>query len=539
MKKRKERFDELVRLIEQDSLNGQNYEWLGDYYLEENREKAYLCYENAEYFGSVDVEAVKGKMRDLEREKINKHKVSIVVLSHNARDMMIDCIESIRKNNPEGSYELVVVDNGSTDGIADWLKEQRDIVLQCNAENVGFPKGCNQGICLAEKENDIMLLNNDTIVTENSLFWLRMSLCESEVGAAGSISDIKKKTQITMCGQKARSGADFEKKEYGKEEQLQKAKYNNVLLEHPYQKTMCLVGYALMMKREALERTGYLDERFSPGNFEDSDICLRFMQQGYQLVMCYNSYIFHYGGTSFKQNHYTDIITRNFYRFNDKYGFDVDYYSRQRDDLIEHLPEDRSCKFRLLDIGCGCGNTLFRIEGIYPNAEVVGIEKFQRAVEFGEKMADIVCLDIEKQELPFKKQSFDYILMGNVLEQLVNPEKTLQYIREYLKPTGVVVTAVYNSANIKNIYGLLQGTYVETERYGLWDKKNIRCFTGMRILKLFENCGYRVQDITYLENKLSQDEEKFLEYTLKNDGRADETLLRAYNYIVIAGKDAN
>ena len=110
---------------------------------------------------------------------------------------------------------------------------------------------------------------------------------------------------------------------------------------------MCLVGYALMMKREALERTGYLDERFSPGNFEDSDICLRFMQQGYQLVMCYNSYIFHYGGTSFKQNHYTDIITRNFYRFNDKYGFDVDYYSRQRDDLIEHLPEDRSCKFRL------------------------------------------------------------------------------------------------------------------------------------------------------------------------------------------------
>lgn len=202
MKKRKERFDELVRLIEQDSLNGQNYEWLGDYYLEENREKAYLCYENAEYFGSVDVEAVKGKMRDLEREKINKHKVSIVVLSYNARDMMIDCIESIRKNNPEGSYELVVVDNGSTDGIADWLKEQRDIVLQCNAENVGFPKGCNQGICLAEKENDIMLLNNDTIVTENSLFWLRMALCESEVGAAGSISDIKKKHKLQCADRK-------------------------------------------------------------------------------------------------------------------------------------------------------------------------------------------------------------------------------------------------------------------------------------------------------------------------------------------------
>lgn len=539
MERREEQFDILVRLLRQDGMSGQNYECLGDYYLEENREKAYLCYENALFLGGVDSGTVKEKLGILEQEGINKHKVSIIILSYNAKNMMMDCIESIRRNNPTGSCEIVVVDNASTDGVVDWLKEQNDIRLQCNEENVGFPKGCNQGIMLAEKENDIMLLNNDTIVTENALFWLRMALCEPEIGAAGSIADMKERTQIAMCGQQERSGEKNDKEEYRKEEQLGRAVHNNVLLKHPYEKTMCLVGYALMMKREALERTGYLDERFSPGNFEDADICLRLIQEGYQLALCYNSFIFHYGSVSFgkRDEGYESLITRNFYMYNDKHGFDVDYYTRQRDDLIEHLPKDNDQAFRLLDIGCGCGNTIFRIAGLYPNAEVVGVEKFSKAVEIGAKIAEIYCLDIEKQELPFEKQSFDYIMMGNVLEQIENPQKIILKVKEYLKPSGKIIASVYNWGNVRNIYQLLQGTYHYTERYGIWDEKNIRCFTGESIMQLFQSCCLQIHDITYLENSLLPEEEGFLKQTERFPDRIPEELLRAYNYIVIVGRE--
>ena len=528
MGQRKDRFSELVRKIEQDSLCGQNYEYLGDYYLEENKEKAYLCYENALFFGGVEEGAVKEKIRTLEQENINKHKVSIVLLSYNAKDMMMECVESIRRNNPPCSYEMVVVDNASWDGVVDWLKEQNDIVLWCNEENVGFPRGCNQGIRLAEKDNDIMLLNNDTIVTENALFWLRMALCESQMGASGSISNMTEKVSTTLIGKETRT----------KEEQLQSAKHNNVLLEHPYQKSLCLVGYAMLIKREALEQTGYLDENFSPGNFEDNDISFRLIQNGYQLVMCYNSFIFHYGSSSFKkeQKSYLDLLTRNFYLFHAKYGFDVDYYTRQRDDLLEHLPEDRTAAFRLLDIGCGCGSTLFRIEGLYPSAEVVGVEKCVKAVEIGSKISKIYALDIEKQELPFEKQSFDYIILGNVLEQLEHPLEILRKVRDYLKPDGKVIASIYNHANIKNAYQLLQGIYPETERYGLWDRQNRHCFTGESIVQLFQNSQFQIKDITYLENKLSEEEEQFLKQTQKMANRMPEELLRAYNYIVIAGK---
>ena len=448
MGRREDMFDSLVELITQDSLNGNNYDKLGDYYLEENKEKAYLCYENALFLGVTADEKVIKKMELLEQEGIDKHKVSIVILSYNAREMMIDCIESIRRNNSVKSYELVVIDNASTDGIADWLKEQDDIVLRCNEENVGFPKGCNQGIELAEKDNDIMLLNNDTIVTENALFWLRMALCEPEVGASGSISNMVEKLSSEGTGKEIRS----------KNEQLEFAVYNNVLLEYPYEMCLFLRGYALLFKRNVLKKIGNLDERFSPGNFEDNDICFRILQEGYKLVMCYNSFIFHYGSASFnkKKEWYSDIYKNNYFQFNKKYGFDVDYYTRQRFDLIEHIQKDISQNFKLLDIGCGCGSTMLRVEGLYPHADTIGVEKCSKAVGIGSRVAEIYCLDIEKQKLPFEKQSFDYIFMGNVLEQLSNPHATLLNIKEYLKPSGLIIASVYNCANIKNIYGLLK-----------------------------------------------------------------------------------
>ncbi len=526
MEQREEKFDTLVRFIEEDALNGKNYEYLGDYYMEENTEKAYLCYENALFWGNVDEEEIRNKIKELDKKNVNHHKVSIVILSYNAKEIMKGCIESIRKNNPKTAYELIVVDNASTDGVVDWLKEQKDIVLACNQENVGFPKGCNQGIELAEKENDIMLLNNDTIVTENALFWLRMTICEHPIGAAGSISNMTEKVSATVKGKETRS----------MEEQLEYARYNNVLLKHSFECRVSLLGYALLFKRTALEKTGYLDEIFSPGCFEDLDISIRLIQEGYQLALCYNSFIFHYGSTSFKKNidWYENLITKNFYVYKEKYGFDVDYYMNQRDDLIEHLPNDTNCAFQLLDVGCGCGSTMLRIEGLYPNAEVVGVEKCVEAVKIGKKLAEIYEMDIEKQELPFEKSRFDYIFMGNVLEQTSNPREVLRKVKKYLKPQGKIIASIYNCGNVKNIYGLMQGKVYETERYGLWDIKNIQCFTGEKILQLFENVGLQVKDITYLENELSEGEELFLRQTEDMPNRVPQELLRAYNYILIA-----
>ncbi len=107
-------------------------------------------------------------------------KTSIIILTYNNLSLTKGCIESIFKYTEKDSYEIIVVDNASTDDTVAYLKEQKDIKTIFNSENVGFPKGCNMGIQLASKDNDILLLNNDTIVTTNWLKNLKICLESDE-----------------------------------------------------------------------------------------------------------------------------------------------------------------------------------------------------------------------------------------------------------------------------------------------------------------------------------------------------------------------
>ena len=84
----------------------------------------------------------------------------------------------------------------------------------CNSENRGFPAGCNQGIELAEEDSDIFLLNNDTVMTDNALFWLRMGLYETEkVGSTGSVSNyVSNRQEVVENGKSEEFYLDFSKK---------------------------------------------------------------------------------------------------------------------------------------------------------------------------------------------------------------------------------------------------------------------------------------------------------------------------------------
>ena len=79
---------------------------------------------------------------------------------------------------------------------------------------------------------------------------------------------------------------------------------NNIVNKRNEIKLM-LVAFAVLIKRHVLEKVGYLDERFFPGNFEDDDISLRILKENYQNVLVYNSFIIHLGTVSFKKVDYS------------------------------------------------------------------------------------------------------------------------------------------------------------------------------------------------------------------------------------------
>ena len=112
-----------------------------------------------------------------------RYKTSIVILSYNTLQLLQLCIEGIREHTKAGTYEIIVVENGSKDGSAAWLKEQSDLRCICNERNQGFPKGCNQGLAVATG-TELLLLNSDTVVTKNWLENLRRALYSSPLQAA-------------------------------------------------------------------------------------------------------------------------------------------------------------------------------------------------------------------------------------------------------------------------------------------------------------------------------------------------------------------
>ncbi|SDF44284.1 glycosyltransferase [Sporomusa acidovorans] len=235
---------------------------------------------------------------------------SIIVITYNKLEYNKLCIESIRHYTEPDSYELIVIDNRSTDGTVEWLQGQQDIKVILNSENAGFPVGCNQGI-KAAKGNNILLLNNDTIVTPNWLTNLTKCLySSSDIGAVGAVTNSCSNFQSIPC-------------EYSSLEEMIRfaGQVNNSNPEFWEDRTR-LVGYCLLIKAEIIKEIGLLDEDFSPGNYEDDDYCLRIRKAGYRLVLCRDTFIHHFGSVSFREqtNQYNSLLEVNRRKFTEKWG---------------------------------------------------------------------------------------------------------------------------------------------------------------------------------------------------------------------------
>lgn len=513
-------------------VNPSNYElyfMLGNYYVEKNLNQAYLCYEQALYYCTDENDAllIKEQLDAVDASgKCEVHPLSIVVLSYNIVDILKGCIESIRANNPENAYELVVVDNASTDGAAEWLNEQEDIVLACNTENKGYARGCNQGIKMAAAENDIMLLNNDTIVPPNAIFWLRMGLYEREtVGAVGPLTNFAGNNQMVL--------QQFETRE----EYFALAKSLCIPQPNPYENKVWLVGFAMLIKRRALDDVGLLDSRYEWGNYEDNDYGMKLSAAGYELLLCYNSYIYHYGSLNMGKDEekYAHYIEENKQKFIEKWGYNISYYSGARLDLIRFIKNSPNASINILEVGCGCGATLARIKHLFPNANVYGVEIQAEVAKFGTHLADIIVGNIETMQLPYESQMFDYIIFGDVLKHLREPEKVVNRMKTYLKSSGKVIASVPNIMNISVLVALLKGRF----RYyndGLLDHTHIHFFTKEELGRMFDKCGLEIEElrINFAYERLTDEDKELIEAIYQLPGIADREQFQAYQYMAAA-----
>ncbi len=380
------------------------YERLGDILTDKNADQAYLCYENAAFLCPIEAERqrIAEKIAVLKaKHTVRVKEVSFIILSHNEKYMTQKCLESIWNRCAKGSYEIVIVDNASTDGSAEWLQKCRyPINLFLSDKNSGFAGGCNKGISLAKQENDVFCLNNDTRLSHNSLFWLRMALYEHKnIGMTGAVSNYGRPEIRHECS--FASPDDYVA--YGNS--------INVISERAFEEKSFVSGFAMLMKREALERAGVFDEAFNPGYFEDDDICIRFRKSGYTIGIVHNSFIYHAGSQSFIKNKEVEaLIESHYYLYLKKWGLAKEKMGITKEELeiLKKIKSENSkdAAIRILEMNCGTGDFLARLSHEFPKAEVVGVERDKVAIDNALSSATVLSYE-DFEENP---ENFDYII---------------------------------------------------------------------------------------------------------------------------------
>lgn len=217
---------------------------------------------------------------------------SIVILAFNQWPTTKACLDSIFENTSR-PFQLIVVDNASSDETPAELDRiaERDsrVTVIHNRSNLGFPGGNNQGMAVARGEY-VLLLNNDTVVPAG---WLERLLAPLEedptIGLVGPVTNYSSKWQMleNIASQYTMQTLDEWAARWADEHAGER------------QDAPSLVGFALLMRREVVERTGGLDERFGVGNFEDDDICERGKLLGFRCVIAVDCFIHHEGSKSF------------------------------------------------------------------------------------------------------------------------------------------------------------------------------------------------------------------------------------------------
>ena len=215
--------------------------------------------------------------------------LSIIIVNYNTKDLILKCIESIKKSKPKVSYEIIVIDNGSEEP----PPSSKDYRLIKNKENLGFAKANNQGIRLAKGEY-VLLLNSDTEVKKGSIDKLyEFAKAKRDVGVVaprllnpdGSVQGSVFLTPTIW--------RNIRQYFFGEEKLLTKYAPDG---ESP-QNVEIVSTAAFMITPAALKKVGFLSEKYFMF-FEEFDYCRRVKEKGLKIVYFPTSEIIHYHGAS-------------------------------------------------------------------------------------------------------------------------------------------------------------------------------------------------------------------------------------------------
>lgn len=229
--------------------------------------------------------------------------VAIIIVNWNGGDFLKRSLESVAQFPPHVDYEVVVVDNASTDGSREWLESLGDSVcLIANAENVGFGRANNQAFAATEAPL-LFLLNSDAEVHEGAIDRLVATLREDErIGAVGPRLLNSDGTLQPSVWRNPLTPFEMITAALRLYKLMPRRMRGELLLGFHWdhserRRARMLSGAALMVKKEMIDTVGGFDESFYMYG-EDTEWSMRIVRAGWWMIFEPGATVMHHSGKS-------------------------------------------------------------------------------------------------------------------------------------------------------------------------------------------------------------------------------------------------
>ena len=172
---------------------------------------------------------------------------------------------------------------------------------------------------------------------------------------------------------------------------------------------------------------------------------------------------------------------------------DASYFAMARHDYVAALPDDPEAS--ILEIGCANGATGALALARGKCRRYCGVELVpESAAAARERLTEVVEGDVEQLALPWPSESFDGLILSEVLEHLRDPWALLERLRPLLRPGALVPASTPNVAHREIVAMLIRGRW-ELRSYGPLDATHLRWFTPATLRQAFEGAGYVVDTV--------------------------------------------
>lgn len=360
--------------------------------------------------------------------------VSIIIPTWDNPDYLRPAVVSLLRNQAtKGLFEIVVINNGHPQS-CDYLKGQKQVRVITAGSNLGWEGGIDLGL-KESKSQFVCFFNDDAMIPTSSRLWLNTLLQhfrDPKVGAVGPSSNV-------VMG------------------------FQNIFADLPFQtyEAKFLIGFCVLMRREAFEKIGGMDLTLPGG--DDFDWSIRLRDAGYKLIADRNVFVYHHGfktGTrifgdpnspqgwnSFEKSEKTDHAIIRKHGLKKWWELKKSAWQQPKYTPGKHWEDSEGKVIRklvkndkvILDIGCGSLKTVKRAIGI---DMVKRGERIPTLEGDPESVADLEA-DVSKN-LPVEDNSADVIIARHLLEHMIDPLSALMIWTEKLKPGGRLILALPN-----------------------------------------------------------------------------------------------